>query len=120
MLKIQIEDFVNYLLFEKKYSSHTVRAYKKDLDDFYIFIKKESIKSFSDIKKQDIHQYLYLLSIKKYNNRTVSRKLAAIKSLFNFFMKKKILNHNIVKSVPSPRKDKKLLYFSLKIRLAYY
>ena len=37
MLKIQIEDFVNYLLFEKKYSSHTVRAYKKDLDDFYIF-----------------------------------------------------------------------------------
>ena len=111
MLKIQIEDFINYLLFEKKYSSHTVRAYKKDLDDFYIFIKKESIKSFSDIKKQDIHQYLYLLSIKKYNNRTVSRKLAAIKSLFNFFMKKKILNHNIVKSVPSPRKDKKLPVF---------
>ena len=111
MLKIQIEDFINYLFFEKKYSSHTVRAYRKDLDDFYIFIKKESIKSFSDIKKQHIHQYLYLLSIKKYSNRTVSRKLASIKSLFNFLMKQKILNHNIVKSVPSLRKDKKLPIF---------
>ena len=111
MLKIEINNFIDYLIFEKKYSSHTVRAYSKDLNDFYIFIKKESIKSFIDIKKKDIHQYLYLLSVKKYTNKTVSRKLAAIKSLFNFLLRKKIITHNIVKSIPSPKKEKKLPIF---------
>ena len=111
MLKIEINNFINYLIFEKKYSSHTIRAYSKDLEDFYIFIKKESINSFPKIKKQHIHQYLYLLSVKKYNNKTVSRKLAAIKSLFNFLIRKKTLNYNVVKSIPSPRKEKKLPIF---------
>ncbi len=111
MLKIEIDKFINYLSFEKKYSFHTVRAYSKDLNDFHVFIQKESIKSFSAIKKQHIHQYLYLLSVKKYTNKTVSRKLAAIKSFFNFLIRKKILSYNIVKSVPSPKKEKKLPIF---------
>jgi len=111
MLKIEIDNFIDYLLFEKKYSSHTIRAYSKDLYDFHTFIKKESIQSFSNIKKQHIHQYLYLLSVKKYTNKTVSRKLASIKSLFNFLIRKKVLNYNVVKSVPAPRKEKKLPVF---------
>ena len=32
MLKIEIDKFINYLILEKKYSSHTVRAYSKDLN----------------------------------------------------------------------------------------
>ena len=58
MIKEQVSDYLNYLNYEKKYSSHTLRAYTKDLNDFIIFIKKESIKSLRDIKKQHIHQFL--------------------------------------------------------------
>ena len=36
---------------EKKYSNHTIRAYKKDLYDFYNFINKCSISSFSKVNK---------------------------------------------------------------------
>jgi len=111
MIKEQINDFLNYLNYEKKYSSNTLRAYTKDLNDFIIFIKKESIKSLIDIKKHHIHQFLYFLSLKKYSERTVARKLASIKSLFNFLIRKKILKNNIVKSVSSPKIDKKLPVF---------
>ena len=111
MIKEQISDFLNYLNYEKKYSSNTLRAYTKDLNDFILFIEKESIQSLIDIKKQHIHQFLYYLSLKKHGESTVARKLASIKSLFNFLIRKKILKNNIVKSISAPKIDKKLPIF---------
>ena len=111
MIKEQISDFLNYLNYEKKYSSNTLRAYTKDLNDFILFIEKESVQSLIDIKKQHIHQFLYYLSLKKHGASTVARKLASIKSLFNFLIRKKILKNNIVKSNSSPNLDKKLPIF---------
>jgi len=111
MFKIQIDDFLNYLNYEKKYSSNTLRAYTKDLNDFIYFIEKESIRSLIDIKKQHIHQFLYFLSLKKHSERTVARKLAAIKSLFNFLIRKNFLKTNIAKSISAPKIDKKLPVF---------
>ena len=111
MIKNQINDFLDYLNYEKNYSHNTLRAYTKDLNDFIAFIEKESIKSFIDIKKHHIHQFLYFLSLKKHSARTVARKLASIKSLFNFLIRKKTLKNNIVKSIASPKIDKKLPVF---------
>jgi len=111
MFKKQINDFLNYLNYEKKYSYNTLRAYTKDLNDFINFTEKESIKSLVDIKKQHIHQFLYFLSLKKHSERTVARKLAAIKSLFNFLIRKNFLKNNIVKSISAPKIDKKLPVF---------
>ena len=111
MIKPEIDDFLSYIYLEKKYSSNTLRAYKKDLNDFYQFINKNSISSWNDIKKKHIHEYLYFLSVKKLSSKTVSRKLASIKSLFNFLVKKNVLENNVSKSVPSPKLDKKLPVF---------
>ena len=111
MRKTKIDDFINYIHLEKKYSYHTIRAYKKDLYDFYNFINKHSVSSFINIKKKHIHEYLYFLSIKQLSNKTVSRKLACLKSLFDFLVKNDIIKNNVVKSVPSPKLDKKLPVF---------
>ena len=111
MIKAEIDNFLNYIYLEKKYSSHTVRAYKKDLYDFYKFINKNSILSWIDIKKKHIHEYLYFLSINKLSSKSVSRKLASIKSIFNFLVKEGILKNSVVKSVPAPKIDKKLPVF---------
>tara|TARA_Y100000994_G_C15675275_1_gene435436 strand:- start:168 stop:1055 length:888 start_codon:yes stop_codon:yes gene_type:complete len=111
MFKDQINDFLNYLNYEKRYSSNTLRAYTKDLNDFINFIQKESINSLVAIKKQHIHQFLYFLSLKKHSERTVARKLAAIKSLFNFLIRENCLKNNVAKSIASPKIDKKLPIF---------
>ena len=111
MFKDKINDFLNYLNYEKRYSSNTLRAYTKDLNDFINFIQKESIDSLANIKKQHIHQFLYFLSLKKHSERTVARKLAAIKSLFNFLIRENFLKNNVAKSIASPKLDKKLPVF---------
>ena len=111
MFEKQINNFLDYLSYEKKYSSNTIRAYSKDLNDFIAFIQKESINSLVDIKKQHIHQFLYFLSLKKHKERTVARKLASIKSLFNFLIREEFLTKNIAKTVAAPKIDKKLPTF---------
>ena len=111
MIRKQIKSFLSYLTLEKKYSSNTIRAYETDLNSFMHFINKESINCISDIKKQNIHQYLYFLSVKKFSNRSVSRKLACIKSFFNYLLRTDKISKNIVKSVVSPKIEKKLPIF---------
>ena len=38
MIKNNIDDFLDYIFLEKKYSSNTLRAYRKDLNEFYNFM----------------------------------------------------------------------------------
>ena len=52
MLEEHIERFIDYLCYEKRYSSHTIRAYIKDLKDFTLFISKEEIKNLESISKK--------------------------------------------------------------------
>ncbi len=111
MLFNKINDFLNYLNYEKRYSSNTVRAYRNDLLSFMKFIEKESINTLDEIRKQHIHQFLYYLSVKKFSERSVCRKLATIKSFFNFLIKNKDIKKNIIKSVSSPRISKTLPVF---------
>ena len=111
MIKDAIDSFLEYIFLEKKYSSNTLRAYKKDLNEFHSFINKESIESLKDVKKKNIHEYLYFLSVKNLSSKTVSRKLASVKSFFNFLVKNQIIDNNIAKSVPSPKLDKRLPTF---------
>ncbi len=118
MIREQVNDFLNFLNYEKKYSSNTLRAYSKDLNDFLFFMEKETIKSLVNIKKQHIHQFLYFLSLKKHKERTVARKLASIKSLFNFLNKKGYLKKNIAKSIAAPKLDKRLPVFLTKDKMS--
>lgn len=111
MIKDKVDNFLDYIFLEKKYSSNTFRAYKKDLNEFINFIDKESINSLKDVKKKNIHEYLYFLSVKNLTSKTVSRKLASIKSFFNFLVKNQIVKNNVAKSVPSPKLDKRLPVF---------
>mgnify|MGYP006100530861 CR=1 FL=1 len=111
MLTIEIDDFLNHIYLEKKYSRHTLRAYKKDLYDFYYFVNKNSISKWKEVQKKDIHEYLYFLSVKKFNAKSVSRKLACLKSLLNFLVRNDTLKNNVAKSIPSPKSDKKLPVF---------
>ena len=52
----EIEIFLNYLKYEKRFSDHTIINYKKDLTDFMGYQNK----SVSDIKLNDIRSYLKL------------------------------------------------------------
>lgn len=110
-----IEQFLNHLRDEKRYSPHTVSAYQNDLLQFSDYIVQTGGRSdgilISQISKKDIRAYLG--SLVKYGlaRRSVSRKLAAVRAFFLYLNKTGILNHNPSLTLTAPRLDKRLPQF---------
>ena len=106
------ESFINYLQFEKRYSSHTVIAYKNDLDQFVQFCT-EMIGVF-DINKVDaklVRGWIVYLMEQNLSARSVNRKVTTVKSFYKFLMKEQIAVDNPAVHLPLPKVRKKLPYF---------
>ena len=100
-----INDFFDFIEHQRKFSSHTVRAYKTDLLELIEYIGDQ--KSIIDINKYDLHEHVITIS-KRISSRTLSRKIASIKSFFKFLVNENIISINVAKSIKIPKTDKKL------------
>lgn len=103
------ESFISYLKYEKRYSPHTVVAYKNDLDQFVLFYTN-SVGEF-DVKRVDtkiVREWVVLLMKEKLAPRSVSRKVTTIKAFYKFLMKGEIVDKNPAKNLTLPKIRKKL------------
>jgi integrase/recombinase XerC len=106
------ESFFNYLKFEKRNSSHTVVAYKIDLDQFVQFCI-EVVGEFN-VKKVDakiIRSWIVDLMDNGLSARSVNRKITTIKSFFKFLLKEQIVDNNPTTNLTLPKIRKKLPNF---------
>ncbi|MCM8825028.1 MAG: tyrosine recombinase XerC [Candidatus Omnitrophica bacterium] len=102
------KEFLNYIKYQRNYSGHTVSAYKADLEQFISFTGY-------DIDSVDIdllRRYLFHLKVsKKYGFRSISRKIAAIKSFFKFLAKRGYTKKNPALLIASPKIPERLPLF---------
>ncbi|HPR32400.1 MAG TPA: tyrosine-type recombinase/integrase [Prolixibacteraceae bacterium] len=106
------EEFIHYLQFEKRYSAHTIVAYKKDLDQFIQYMN-ERVGEF-DVKKgtsKQIRSYVAALMKEGSQSRTASRKLATLKSFYRFLLRNEYIETNPAQLVNPPKMGKKLPTF---------
>ncbi len=104
--------FIKYIENEKRYSPHTVLAYKTDLQQFMDFL----ITSFniSEIEKAEYHiirSWIAELSEQNIEKRSINRKISTLKSLFKFLKKEGIVTLNPMTKILSPKTSKKLPVF---------
>ncbi len=104
MLK-KIDAFIDHLKFERNASPHTLDAYRRDLLQFYEHMQEAGV-PFSRIDNMVIRSYLARLYHKEEKKSTIARKLAALRSFFQFCMQKKWLKDNPAKVVATPKQDK--------------
>jgi integrase/recombinase XerC len=104
MLK-KIEAFIDHLQFERNASPHTLDAYRRNLLQFYAHMQETGI-SFSRIDNMVIRSFLAVLYRRQEKKSTIARKLAALRSFFQFCVQKKWLKDNPAKVVATPRQDK--------------
>lgn len=106
------ESFISYLKYEKRNSSHTVTAYKKDLDQFVQFCT-ERVGEF-DVKRVDaklVRSWIVSLMEQQYTPRSVNRKISTVKAYYRFLMKNEIVELNPAVNVTVPKIRKKLPNF---------
>lgn len=105
-----IVSFRNYLAFEKKYAGPTVIAYIADVSAFLEFVQQEGFADeLLDIRKTRIFgHYLNHLSNDSLKNKTITRKLSALKSFYKYHFKMKNIDVNPVLTIKAPKVEKRL------------
>lgn len=107
-----LNQFLSYLLVEKNASEHTLRNYRRDIEDFMQFLKElEDVDGLSAVSHVHIRSYLSRLHQKQYARRTVSRKISSLRSFFRFLEREGICEATSVQLVSTPKLEKRLPQF---------
>lgn len=99
---MKLDEFINYLITEKHYSTHTVTAYSTDLRQFEKYIKayfdKDEAK---DVNSDMIRDWIMQLSDNKLSNRSINRKIVSLRAYFHYLIKNQELEKNpLLKILP--------------------
>jgi len=82
------EAYENYITLEKKYSSHTALAYLSDLKDFKVFLEETYVlEDMAHVTFPMTRGWIVMLVEQGLSNRSVNRKMSALKSYFKFLLK---------------------------------
>lgn len=98
-----ITEYIQYLVYTKGYSVNTARQYESSL---HSFAKANNGRRWSDIKADDIVDYLAGRKAAGASNNTIIANISAIRGLYNWMMIQYKLAENPAKFLVSPKKDK--------------
>lgn len=108
-----MDEFLDYLRYERAYSNLTVLAYGKDLREFEDFVKtcREGEVDFAWVDADMVRNWIVFLMEKPLSPLSVNRKLSSLKSFFKYLMKRKVISVNPVQGVSGPKTSKPLPCF---------
>jgi len=105
-----IAAYLQFLEYEKRYSPHTIDAYCRDLSQFEIFFSGNGTENIA-VDFRAIRRWIMALYSEGDTPRTVNRKIAALRSFFNYLMKKGLITINPMEKVGLLKVDKNLPVF---------
>ena len=110
-----IEQFLEHLRYERNVSAHTLRNYASDLEQFIDFLApldqttgKRNTPDISEIDHLTIREWLASLHAAQKTKASIARKLAALRTFFQFLVREGVVELNPAKLVSTPRLEKKL------------
>lgn len=107
-----IDIFLNHLEFEKRYSAHTLTAYKSDLRQFVAFLH-QTYENLSTEKASHLHirSFMAQLMDEGISSRSIQRKLITLRSYYKFLLQENTITINPLLRVQSPKTPSRLPAF---------
>ncbi|HMR18358.1 MAG TPA: tyrosine-type recombinase/integrase [Sphingobacterium sp.] len=99
--------FINFLTHEKRYSSHTIKAYELEVDSFMAFVEKEQV-SFTEIDHKLTRYYFSLMKEGGKQPTSINRAISALKSYYKFLQRENLATVNPMRLVQALKTPKKL------------
>src|SRR5690554_2877181 len=106
-----LERFLVYLNTEKRASDHTSLAYKKEVQTFLDFVVVESEPELKELTHQSVRGWIVELINNGQSNRTVNRKLSALRTFFKWAQKNNIIEVDPMLKIKGPKQEKRLPEF---------
>ncbi len=106
-----LEKFESYLESEKRFSSHTVTAYLKDVNQFLDAMEITLKEDLKEIKHSLIRSWMVAQIEQGIVNRSVNRKLSTLRTFFKWCLQEKIVDSNPMVKITGPKSEKRLPSF---------
>ena len=107
-----INQFLNYLRYERNASAQTVQTYEEALEEFESYLKlKDNGLSPATADTDLIRDWMESLMDKGNTASTINKKLSALRSFYRFALKRNLVEHDPAHCVTGPKKSKPLPQF---------
>jgi len=107
-METHFHDFLTMLRVERNVSTHTMDAYKRDINQYLMYLGDLDIKNLSDVKSTHIRDYIRILSDGGMAPASISRIISSIRTYYRFLSSENILDENPVLLINNPKLPKKL------------
>ena len=107
------KEFMDYLMYQKHYSTLTIQAYSRNINEFMNYLKQEDIHSFQDVKYSLIRGYLSFLHNKNLSKNSINHRISSLRSLYNFLVKQDLATDNpmlLVENVKFSKRNPDFLF----------
>ena len=105
----KIEDFIDYLRYERNYSSKTTEFYQADLEAFKRFYEAiDSNLSWAEMPVDIVRQWVVEMMDKGNVATSVRRRLSSLRSFYKFLLRRGLVTKDPVHNIPGPKVEKKL------------
>ena len=102
-MKKQLKLFINYLIVERGLAANSIHSYNSDLCDFIKYLEENSFKSFAEIDRDVIFDYLSELKNLGMEGTTIARRMISIKLILRYLVAEKLLQHDVTELMESPK-----------------
>jgi integrase/recombinase XerC len=104
-----IDEFGQYLLLQKRYSTHTVRAYTDDLVQFSTFVQDTFDQiPLAEIKSSFVRSWLSYMRDEGLTAKSINRKISSLKTFYKYLLKNGIVKNTPLGQIVSPKISKRL------------
>ena len=104
-----VDDYLTHLEKERDVSPHTVKAYRRDLDEFLRFLGAwygERPWTWGGIDRLAMRGFLAHLTRRGLSRRSIARTLSAVRSFYRWMHRNEVVETNPARTVGSPRQEK--------------
>ena len=106
-----LDSFIQYIEHEKRYSTHTLKAYKTDILCLTAYLHSQYDCSIESSTLPMLRSWVMYLSEKNNSEKTINRKISSIRSYLAFLLRRNIITSDPSKNLIIPKVNKKLPQF---------
>lgn len=118
-MKEEIDRFRDYLLHERRYSAHTVKAYITDMDAFADFCEGVAPQvSLADVEPKWVRKWVMSLKAEGLNATSINRKISTVRGFYKWMLKKDMILRSPAQGLKNLRKPRHLPEFVTEDKMA--
>jgi len=103
-----IQDYIDYLKFERNLSVHTQSNYQRDINLFYNFITGKNLETWNIVDAQIVREFMAQRNQQGASSASLARLISSLRSFYTYLQRQKRVENNPVIGIKAPKKAKKL------------